>query len=138
MRSLRILCIGLLCTVVSCGGDDDDGGTADAAAGSDAAAADAAAGSAAFLGQLCGPSLPACPTDYTCEIPGATGGSATDGYCSPMCDTVMDCTDGYGGPGNPACFVDDLCTIVCSINDCPTGLTCLPTGGPTNVCAVPE
>jgi hypothetical protein len=88
-------------------------------------------------GDVCATATPAdCPTDFTCEVRGAIGGATDRGYCSPVCGGDGDCTDGYAGPGDPTCL-GSACIIVCDA-DCPAGLTCLPTGGPTSICAVAE
>lgn len=107
-----------LAVATGCGGDDGmtgDGGNA--------------------LGVRCGPDQPDCPADHTCVVQPVPDGSGMQGYCSPVCVDDVDCTEGYAGPGDPVCFSNDECTIVCS-DMCPEGLTCLPTGGPTDVCAV--
>lgn len=88
------------------------------------------------LGELCSADGD-CPADHSCVIPPLPSGSTTDGYCSPNCATTDDCTDGYEGPGSISCFMPPSCFISCgSDDDCPTGLTCLPTGGPTSACGV--
>ncbi|MEZ4365878.1 MAG: hypothetical protein R2939_06275 [Kofleriaceae bacterium] len=122
-------CLGLF----ACGGDDAP--PVDAAPPGPDAPVDAAPPSA--LGQVCVDGDPlACPADYTCEIRGAIGGSADTGYCSPICSSDPDCTAGYTGPGTPTCL-GNACILVCT-DACPSGLTCLPTGGPTDICAVAE
>ncbi|MEM1023000.1 MAG: hypothetical protein AAGD10_10045 [Myxococcota bacterium] len=92
------------------------------------------------LGQLCGDGLPECPADHTCATPPLVGASATQGYCTPICAGNPDCTDGYDGPGRPSCFTAPECVISCdnpmAAGECPDGLTCLPTGGPTSACGV--
>lgn len=113
-----------------CGDDGGDSPAADAAATVDASTATNA------LGVRCGPSLDPCPTGHTCVVQGVPGGDTMQGYCSPTCNTDPDCTTGYGGPGRATCFSNNECTIVCT-DACPTDLSCLATGGPTSVCAVP-
>ncbi|MEM6959627.1 MAG: hypothetical protein AAF411_17870 [Myxococcota bacterium] len=126
MRSLLAL---FLLAFVACG--DDDGGS-DAAV--DMAGANA-------LGQVC-TTVSDCPADHNCAMPPLVGGSMTQGYCSPNCSDAAACTTGYTGPGRPSCFLMPACTISCDTpnapGECPDGLTCLPTGGPTSACGVAE
>ena len=92
------------------------------------------------LGRVCAMGVPSdCPADHTCQIRGVQNGSTTMGYCSPPCAVDADCGTGYSGPGTVTCFQPDECLIVCD-STCPSGLDCLPTGGPTGVmvCAVGE
>ena len=90
--------------------------------------------------QLCGSDLPDCPADQNCFMAPVPDGSTTQGYCSPSCQVDADCTDGFVGPGTALCFNPPNCLIDCLMaygdNQCPEGLTCLPTGGPTNACGV--
>ena len=121
---------GLVAGASACG--DDDGGNG----GGGGSAVDAAPGSA--LGVRCGPGLSDCPDDHTCVVRNLPDGSDSQGYCSPACTDDIDCTAGYTGPGDPVCFSANECVIVCTDAQlCPTGLTCLATGGPTDVCGVP-
>ncbi|MEN0067365.1 MAG: hypothetical protein AAGA48_34865 [Myxococcota bacterium] len=90
----------------------------------------------------CGDGLPDCPADQTCYMPPLPDGSTTQGYCSPSCSEDAECTDGFFGPGTATCFVPPFCLISCDQafgeDLCPEGLTCLPTGGPTNACGIFE
>ena len=113
----------------------------DASTTTDAATSVDASTSSNNLGTLCGGSEPDCPTNDVCVVQPVPMGSGMRGYCSPMCTAVAECTTGYAGPGSPTCFSMNQCTIVCTTpgattGECPNGLTCLATGGPTNVCAV--
>ncbi|MEO1234660.1 MAG: hypothetical protein AAFZ18_37795 [Myxococcota bacterium] len=94
------------------------------------------------LGQLCGEGEPDCPANHTCAIFPLVGGSTTKGYCTPVCQTTDDCTADYMGPGSPSCFRAPECSISCTTpmasGECPPGLTCLPTGGPTSACGVAQ
>jgi hypothetical protein len=88
------------------------------------------------LGQLCGEGLPECPAPTSCEIQPFPDGSTTQGYCSPVCTTPSECTDGYEGPGDPTCY-GGACVFSCAdASECPDGLACLETGGPTLACGV--
>ena len=82
-----------------------------------------------------------CPALFSCQIRNVTGGSTTEGYCSPPCSNDPECGAGYTGPGTPTCFMPDACVLVCDSTgpapQCPPGLACLQTGGPTQVCAAP-
>lgn len=93
-------------------------------------------------GSLCSTAQPGCPTDQECAFPPLPDGSITEGYCSPVCQVDADCTEGYFGPGSASCVPAPTCLISCSTayadGACPEGLTCLPTGGPTNACGVPR
>lgn len=90
---------------------------------------------------VCGTGHPDCPADQECVFPPLPDGSTTEGYCSPVCSADSQCTDGFEGPGRAACFIPPACLISCdqayADGTCPVGLTCLPTGGPTNACGVP-
>lgn len=154
--SIRILAaFALTLGFVACGGGDDgddDVQTIDAPAATIDApdvAIDAPPASNA-LGQVCSFAAPNCPAGNTCT--GLQGvGSATMGYCSPMCMNMNAiCTTGYTGPagGNPVCALSEaqgapptLCAIICTMNpQCPTGLQCIPVPGqnpPVSVCAPP-
>ncbi|MEM6925792.1 MAG: hypothetical protein AAF602_02590 [Myxococcota bacterium] len=89
----------------------------------------------------CGDGLPDCPDGQSCYSPPLPDGSQTQGYCTPACSVDEDCTDGFSGPGDPSCFNPPACLISCDSafmdGTCPEGLTCLPTGGPTNACGIP-
>jgi len=89
----------------------------------------------------CGDGLPDCPEGQSCFVPPLPDGSTTEGYCSPTCAVDSDCTDGFFGPGTALCFNPPSCLIDCERayvdGTCPEGLTCLPTGGPTNACGAP-
>ncbi|MEM9073559.1 MAG: hypothetical protein AAGE52_34025 [Myxococcota bacterium] len=152
------LCLSLL-MILACGDDDRPGGM-DSGPGTDSAVADTSVADTAvadtavadtavgedagdvmnFLGQVCGEGLPECPAEHTCTITPLPMGSTTQGYCSPNCATTDDCTNGYAGPGRPSCFFAPQCAISCDVpmgaGQCPEGLTCLPTGGPTSACGV--
>jgi hypothetical protein len=78
-----------------------------------------------------------CPAGDSCQVRTLLGGSTTWGYCSPPCTEDLNCEMGYTGPGTPTCFMPDECMIVCT-DACPTGLTCLETGGPVRICGVAE
>lgn len=129
-RALSVLAFALV--AFACGGDDDGGD------GSDAPSFDAA-GSANHLGEPCSETM-ACPTTPLHQCVFLNAGNPNLGYCSPVCATDTDCTDGYTGPatGDVSCFVPDqpdACTIVCEAQaDCPPDLVCVPTGGPVSVC----
>lgn len=90
----------------------------------------------------CGGGLGDCPAGQECFSPPLPNGSTTQGYCTPSCSVEADCTDGYFGPGEASCFTPPNCLISCSQayqdGTCPEGLTCIPTGGPTNACGVPQ
>lgn len=146
--NFRTISFALFLAVGSLGCGDDDGtadtgtadtGTADTGTSADAAG-DASAGNA--LGTPCDTANPTCPAGHTCAVFPLMGGSMTLGYCTPMCMDNSDCSDGYTGPGTASCFAMGQCAITCMMPNgtdgvCPTGLTCLPTGGPTNACGVP-
>ncbi|MEO0601486.1 MAG: hypothetical protein AAF211_08625 [Myxococcota bacterium] len=89
----------------------------------------------------CGGDLGDCPDGQSCYSPPLPDGSTTQGYCTPTCSVDADCTDGFSGPGDASCFVAPACLISCerayTDGTCPEGLTCLPTGGPTNACGIP-
>ncbi|MEO0326029.1 MAG: hypothetical protein AAF447_23975 [Myxococcota bacterium] len=129
-RTLLVLPLVLL---LACGDDD---GTATATS------MDMTTGGTNALGQLCGDGEPDCPADHGCVVFSLIGGSATQGYCSPLCENDADCNEGFAGPGSASCFRSPECAISCttpmSPGECPAGLTCLPTGGPTSACGVPE
>jgi hypothetical protein len=131
MRALALCVVVLL---AGCGGDDDGGDTsAPDAAGS----VDAASGSSNHLGETCSDADP-CPADHQCIY--LSVGNPDLGYCSPICASNEDCSDGYTGPatGTLTCFVPDqpdACTIGCDdAADCPGELACVETGGPFSVC----
>lgn len=116
----------------------DVGGTQQPQAGGPDAGATPAANA---LGQPCATAAD-CESTAAHECVIVQGlGSQSMGYCSPACATATDCTEGYGGPGEPVCMTDrtpPTCMIKCVSNaDCPTGLDCIVTGGPVNVCLVP-
>ncbi len=116
------------------GGDDGSGGGVDANQSQNA------------LGQVCtigaASGCPSAPEHICTKLD--TVGSQTQGYCSPLCVTNTECTDGYTGPatGTPTCFPDSQnrqrCVILCqSEADCPGGLACLaPGGAPMSFCVV--
>lgn len=144
---LKNLALVLCLSTGGCSDDDDDSEVGDAAATIDAGiedsgTMDAATGGINALGQLCGEGRPDCPADHTCAQPGLVGASTNQGYCTPTCESDSDCTDEYDGPGSPSCFLPPECAISCSTpmteGECPEGLTCLPTGGPTSACGVAE
>lgn len=100
------------------------------------------------LGRLCTVGGTNCSAGNTCvAIQGI--GSATMGWCSPMCNNMNAvCAAGYTGPagGEPVCAVGDgtgmanLCAIVCTTAaQCPSGLSCIlvPGGANGSICAVP-
>lgn len=93
-------------------------------------------------GDVCGEGEEDCPTDLNCVFPPLPDQSTTVGYCSPTCGSTEDCTDGFFGPGRASCFAEPDCVISCdeafTDGTCPEGLTCMPTGGPTNACGVPS
>jgi len=130
MRALAVL---MLVAALGCGGDDDGGGGGADGGGGGADAA--AAGN--HLGETCSDADP-CPGDHQCVF--LSVGNPDLGYCSPICASDQDCSDGYTGPagGMLSCFVPDTpdaCTIVCeSVADCPGELACVETGGPVSVC----
>jgi hypothetical protein len=87
--------------------------------------------------EVCRSGMPAdCAPADSCQFPAVPNGSTMLGYCSPPCTTNPDCALDYTGPGTPTCLMPDVCMIVCT-DACPTGLTCMDTGGPVKVCAVP-
>ena len=121
--------------LLACGGDDDgDGG------GDGPAQPDAGGGTVNQLGTTCSDDDP-CLTDPPHQCVFLSVGNPDLGYCSPVCATNADCTDGYTGPstGELTCFVpgqEDACTITCdTAADCPGELACVATGGPVSVCA---
>ena len=119
----------LVCLIAACGGGSSDP--------ADARPPDSA-GPSAYA--VCTMGVPTdCPAGYSCQIRNLVGGSTTMGYCSPPCSTDPDCGTvvGYTGPGTPSCFMPDACVLTCTA-DCPAGLTCLPTGGPVDVCGVAQ
>jgi len=115
------------------GGGDPDSGVGDSDSGN-------GGGSGELLGTLCNESTP-CPEGGTCVFQPIPDGSMTEGYCSPTCETNDDCTADYTGPGRALCFSMNVCTLSCMVpngeKECPAGTECLPTKGPTFVCAVP-
>ena len=132
MRGLALLAVLLL----ACGGDDDSGGEGGGADAAGGGAIDAAAGEN-HLGETCSDSDP-CPGDHQCVY--LAIGNPDLGYCSPICATSTDCSDGYTGPatGTLTCFVPDqpdACSIGCeTVDDCPGDLACVSTGGPMSFC----
>jgi hypothetical protein len=78
-----------------------------------------------------------CPAGDSCQIRQLMGGSTVWGFCSPPCADSLACEMGYTGPGTPTCFMN-TCLLVCPDDACPTGLACLDTGGPQQVCGVAE
>ena len=133
-----LACLVALLVVAACdsGGDNmnPDGSMNDAP------------GAVNALGQVCtlGAST-GCPSDpaHLCTSLSSVG-SQTQGYCTPLCTTEVECTTGYTGPatGQLACFPDqqnrNRCVIICGTkDDCPTGLDCLaPQGAPMAFCVV--
>lgn len=111
------------------GGNAPDGGTPDVGGAGGAPAENP-------LGQVCGDGLAQCPAPTDCVIQPLIGGSETEGYCSPACTLPAECTEGYTGPGETTCY-GGTCVFTCATDDeCPEGLSCLPTGGPTSACGV--
>lgn len=109
-----------------------------------AASADAPGGSTDnALGQTCD-NESQCPSDPPHQCVFLQSGDPNLGYCSPLCQTDPDCTEGYTGPGEPTCFVPDVpeaCTIQCDPTQgdaaCPEGLICHEPGGPVSFCTTP-
>jgi hypothetical protein len=117
------------------GGNAPEGGTAPEG-GSPGAGGAGGAPHENPLGQPCGDGLPECAAPTDCVIQPLIGGSETQGYCSPACTMPNECTDGYEGPGETTCY-GGTCVFTCASDDeCPEGLSCLETGGPTEACGV--
>src|SRR5688500_3139030 len=110
---VSIVAVLSLVLVAACGDDDGPsadapigggpdaptGGTPDAAGGEPDATPDPVP-SAEFLGQVCDPAAPTCPTDYVCLSVAA----GMPGFCSIECGGSMDMTtcgttNGFPGPG---------------------------------------
>lgn len=123
-----VAAVAVFMGLAACGGDDDDSSNGT---------------STNALGQVCRADEPSdCPANHSCVVFGSlVGGSQTQGFCSPACQTAEDCSEGYTGPGSVACFRPPQCSISCSApgadDECPEGLACLQTGGPTSSCGVP-
>jgi hypothetical protein len=148
-----LLAVFALAFAPACGSTvDDDNDTPDAANGGDppdamAATPDAMMGqSAESLGQPCaGAAQQACPAGYEC-IGLQDLGSETQGFCTISCEGQNDmttCSNGYTGPGQPACALSagatSSCAVLCETpgadGQCPTGLGCFDTGQGVGICA---
>ncbi|MEM9693811.1 MAG: hypothetical protein AAGA56_14785 [Myxococcota bacterium] len=143
---MRILFGSVLLAVflIACGDDDDTEGETATTTTQDTATDTGGgdAGGVEGLYQVCGEGEAECPGDLICVLsPETSDGDPARGYCAPACTaaTGAACAEGYNGPGMPVCFLDECvisCTTVDSTDECPTGLTCLSTGGPTSACFV--
>jgi hypothetical protein len=137
--------------LAACGGDDGDVVAIDARTPDGSSSTIDAPPSTGnnVLGTVCSMAAP-CPEGNTCVTLMGVG-SATMGYCSPMCTQAgTECVTGYTGPagGRPQCALSmaagappTLCAIVCAAaGDCPSGLACTPVPNqpqPVSVCAAP-
>lgn len=139
MLKTIFISVPMLLLTVACSGDDDDPTPTETAVTAETGTP-APTGDNAW-GAPCGDGLPDCPADQTCYSPPLPMGSTTQGYCTPVCAVDADCTEAFFGPGSASCFVAPNCLISCdrafTDNTCPEGLTCIPTGGPTNACGIP-
>lgn len=91
------------------------------------------------LGELCNVTNDTCPATTTCRVFNSVG-DPENGFCAPDCTDPTTCTTDYTGPesGVPECF-QDYCVVTCALTaDCPLGLECISTGGPTTICAQPQ
>lgn len=140
MTKTTILCVAALLFGAGCGGDQSDTDPKTTPTAETGETTPKVTGENEWA-QLCGDGLAKCPADHHCFMAPVPAGSSTQGYCSPDCSVDTDCTDGFVGPGTALCFSPPDCLIDClqayGDDQCPKGLTCLPTGGPTNACGVP-